>query len=58
MLFSGLLVSKKNNTDVNYYFCSSSQFMNNPSYIKDNIENDKLQGFVSQGMCTGRNYYT
>jgi len=30
MLFSGLLVSRKNYADTKYYFCSSSQFMNSP----------------------------
>jgi len=57
MLFSGLLVSNKIHTTANFYFCSSSQFINNPAYIKDNIEYDNVQKLVSAGMCTGKDYY-
>jgi hypothetical protein len=57
MLFSGLLVSRKNYADSTYHFCSGAQFIGNPSYIKNNLEYDKLQKFVSEEMCTGRDYY-
>ena len=55
-LFSGLLVSKRIHLATNFYFCSGSQFIKNPAYIKDNIEYDNLQKFVSPGMCTGKDY--
>jgi len=57
IIFSGLLVSKKIHTKANFYFCSSSQFIENPAYIKDNVEYDNFQKFVSAGMCTGKDYY-
>ena len=55
--FSGLLISNKIHSTANFYFCSSSQFIENPAYLKDNIEYDNLQKFVSAGMCTGKDYY-
>ena len=55
--FSVLLISNKIHSTTNFYFCSSSEFIQNAAYIKDNIEYDNLQKFVSAGMCTGKDYY-
>jgi hypothetical protein len=57
ILFSGLFVFKKKYAATNYYFCSNTQFVDSGSYITDNVEYDKLQQFVSGGMCMGKDYY-